>query len=62
MHTLKIALFISLMTLFTACGGGGGGGNNVQNNPPPVGGGNPGNPPTGSSNWDQMIWDQDQCG
>lgn len=36
--------------LLAGCSGGGGGG----------GGGN--NSPSGSSNWDEMVWDQDNWG
>ena len=41
---LKVLLAFSLLALLGACGGGGGGA------APPAG---------GSSDWDQMVWDQD---
>ncbi len=44
---IKIVLSLTLAVLATACGGGGGGG----------GGSN--SAPAGSSNWDTMVWDQD---
>ena len=39
------------MTVLSACGGGGGGGGNRVQPPPP--------PPLPVSNWDAMVWDQD---
>ena len=44
---LLLLLLLPLLALLGGCGGGGGGGSKV-----PL-------PPSGSSNWDQMVWDQD---
>ncbi|GMQ87838.1 MAG: hypothetical protein BMS9Abin08_1048 [Gammaproteobacteria bacterium] len=46
---VKLLLPVALAILIAGCGGGGGGGNNN-------------NPPAGSSNWDTMVWDQDNWG
>lgn len=47
---LKIISIIFIALIVSACGGGGGGSNAGNPNPPP---------PAGSSNWDEMVWDQD---
>ena len=48
MNTVIKALTILLLSVsvLAACGGGGSDGGTPQ-------------PPTGSSNWDSMVWDQD---
>lgn len=38
-----------LIVLLSACGGGGGGATDTN-----------AAPPSGSSNWDEMVWDQDK--
>jgi len=43
--TLRLVFAFALAVSLSACGGGGGGGG---------GGGT-----TGSSNWDELVWDQD---
>ena len=44
---IRTTLLVMLALIgLTACGGGGGGG------------ATPTHPPTGSSNWDSLIWDQ----
>ncbi len=52
--TLGIRYVLAVLVLFalSACGGSGGGGSSSSS-----GGGN--GIPAGSSNWDQMKWDQD---
>ena len=42
--SVRVFLFLAVVTLLTGCGGGGG-----SDDPAP----------TGSSNWDSMTWDQD---
>jgi hypothetical protein len=46
-QSMFIISAVVLMLGLTGCGGGGGGGGA----PPPA--------PSGSSNWDTMVWDQD---
>ena len=48
MNAIIKSLMVFLLSLFVlaACGGGG-------DDPPPQ------QPPQGSSNWDTMVWDQD---
>ena len=42
-----LTVSLLMLLLLTVCGGGGGGG---------------AEPPGTSSNWDQMVWDQDKWG
>jgi len=50
---LKIAVLVVLSLIALAgCSGGGGGG----------GGSGAAPPPAGSSNWDALVWDQDNWG
>ena len=50
MKNFKKLLSLLFMALaITACGGGGGGGGDGGTTPPPA----------GSSDWDTMVWDQD---
>ncbi len=45
---VKVVIPIVMGMLITACGSGGGGGGN-----------NNSSTPSGSSDWDTMVWDQD---
>jgi len=49
-HFAIFTLGLLAIVLLSACGGGGGGGAADTNAAPP----------SGSSNWDEMVWDQDK--
>ncbi len=46
--SVRVFLLMAIATLIAGCGGSGGG-DNTPSTPPA----------TGSSNWDTMVWDQD---
>jgi len=46
----KLAFFLIIISFIASCGGGGGGGGGTD----PV--------DTSSSDWDSMVWDQDDWG
>jgi len=50
----KIRIMLSLCLILLVSCGGGGASNSARTNQPPA--------PTASSNWDSMVWDQDNWG
>lgn len=52
MNVKALVAIVAITLLLGACSKGGGGGASAA--PPP--------PPPGSSDWDRMVWDQDNWG